>query len=337
MIHFLRMLERHKLNYVHKDKLHASRLLNVEEKTFRRLTKRLLTPDALPRAFPQAPPTPPPESDKSDNDSQSKETLDSSKQEKLSRWREDALIDFAGFESNLARVQFLLRSNELERQRYAAEKERIVATAQSVRENNGILHEQLQEAQTTLAIRKTYDEFSEKITSNQNLKPRDEQHSIIQKLQSEIAELERESEEYSKTWAERREQFGRIVEEGTQLLRLIRDEKEEAERQGDFEVVEEEDATKRKTEISRTGTPKPNDEAANAATSTDAKDPNSLAPRTSQNSRAPTPVPRDPTEKDRSASLDATAMDAAEADQTASNEDEGEVEEGEEQDNMETT
>ena len=133
------------------------------------------------------------------------------------------ILDFAAFESSIARIQFLLTSNERERERYAAEKLKIQATAQAVRDNTAELRVQLEEAQKTLALRKTYDELAEKITSNKLLKPRDDQKANIDKLNAEIAELEREREEYAQTWAERREQFGRIMGESMQLRRQIRD------------------------------------------------------------------------------------------------------------------
>lgn len=88
----------------------------------------------------------------------------------------------------------------------------------------------LEEAQKTLALRKEYDALAEKITSNRLLRPRAEQRTNLEKLNDEIAELKSESEEYAQTWTERKEQFGKIIDEGMQLRRLIRDEKEEVER-----------------------------------------------------------------------------------------------------------
>lgn len=133
------------------------------------------------------------------------------------------------------RIQLLLTSNTKERERYAAEKLKIQVTAQSVRDNTNELRMQLEEAQKTLALRKEYDELAEKITSNRMLRPREDQHANLDKLNAEIAELEREGQEYAQTWAERRQQFGRIIEEGMQLRRLIRDEKEEVERREGME------------------------------------------------------------------------------------------------------
>lgn len=217
------------------DSFHKSRLLNVEEKPFKRITKRLLAPTSLTAVPPTLPPTPPPDASAADEAAaaqqiQKQQQLDSHRQ-----WREDALLDFAAFESSIVRIQFLLTSNVRERERYAAEKLKIQATAQAVRDNTSELRLQLEEAQKTLAVRKEYDQLADKITSNRLLLPRAEQHANRDKLNEEIAELERESQEYAQTWSERREQFGKIIEEGMQLRRLIRDEKEEVERREGME------------------------------------------------------------------------------------------------------
>ncbi len=160
------------------------------------------------------------------------------------------------------RIQLLLTSNIKERERYAAEKLKIQVTAQAVRDNTNDLRVQLEEAQKMLALRKEYDEMAEKITSNRLLRPREEQHANLHKLNTEIAELERESQEYAQTWAERRQQFGRIIEEGMQLRRQIRDEKEEVERREGMENREDGDdgeAASIRGRSSGTGTPRPID------------------------------------------------------------------------------
>ncbi|KAI9727273.1 MAG: hypothetical protein M1828_006892 [Chrysothrix sp. TS-e1954] len=241
------------------DAIHASRLLNIEEKLYRRIQKRLLAPESCISAIPQAPPTPPPDANAADEAAAAKETEVKRRKRERECWRSDALLDFAAFEGNVTRVQFLLDSNDRERRRYADEKERILETAQAVRDNNVLLHQHLEDAQNTLALRKTYDALADKITSNPALKSRDEQHAQIEKLHIEIADLEHEGHEYKNTWAERREQFGKIVEEGTQMLRLIRDEKEEAERKEEvMEGVEDGGGdTPRGVAPSRSGTPRP--------------------------------------------------------------------------------
>lgn len=201
------------------------------------------------------PPTPPPE--ESDPDAG-----ESEQQKRLAEWRnfrEDVTLDFAAFEGSIARIQFLLTSNEQERERYATEKLRILSTMQSVRENTTDLRAQLEEAQRLLALRKTYDELAEKTTSNRLLKPRADQQTNLHKLETEIADLEKESKDYATTWSERREQFNRIMEEGMQLRRLIRDEKEEVERREGMQEDEdgEDGEAPSKGKISGANSPRP--------------------------------------------------------------------------------
>lgn len=236
-------------------------MLNVEEKPFRRITKRLLTPNSLISAPTNYLPSPPPDSSTPDALAEH----EAEKQKLLEEWRqarEDITLDFAAFESSIARIHFLLSSNEKERERYTAEKQRILATAKETKDNTAELRVQLEEAQNTLTLRKTYDELADKITSNRLLRPREDQQANLEKLHAEIAKLEMESMEYAQTWGERREQFGRIVEEGMNLRRLIRDEKEEVERREGMEEggdADEGDASS-KGKRSAVGTPRPDQE-----------------------------------------------------------------------------
>ncbi|KAJ5102964.1 hypothetical protein N7532_003493 [Penicillium argentinense] len=213
------------------DTLHKARLLNVEEKPFKRVSKRLLNPESL--AVSNAPQvlTPPPE--ESDADATA---TDADKQKKLDEWRhfnEDVSLDFSAFEGSIARIQFLLASNKNERERYGTQKVRILETKESVRRNNGDLRNQLQGAQQSLARRKGYDELTEKITGNRLLKTREDQQVQLQRLQDEIADLDKESNDCKTTWGERRVQFARVVDEGTLLRRQIRNENEVEEETGD--------------------------------------------------------------------------------------------------------
>lgn len=219
------------------DALHKTRLLNVEEKPFKRITKRLLNDQSWINK-PYANTTPSAEDANGDTAVRKTEQAEILRKEREA-FRDDVILDFAAFESSIARIQFLRTSNEKERERYAAEKLRIQTTAQDVRENTASLRIQLEEAQKTLAVRKTYDELAEKITSNPALKPRDEQQVNLEKLRAEIQDLEQESQDYAQTWSERKAQFARIMEEGLQLRRLIRDEKEEAERREGMEDGED--------------------------------------------------------------------------------------------------
>ena len=203
--------------------------------------------------------TPPPDASGADEAAAAYEFERQKQLEERRQWREDVLLDFAAFESSIVRIQFLLTSNSKERERYAAEKLEIQATAQAVRENTTELRVQLEEVQKTLVLRKTYDELAEKITNNRLLRPREDQHANLEKLNAEIADLERESRDYAQTWSERRQQFGRIIEEGMHLRRLIRDEKEEVERREGMEEREDgEDgeATSQRGRSSGVGTPR---------------------------------------------------------------------------------
>ncbi|KAM5355847.1 hypothetical protein ACJ41O_002493 [Fusarium nematophilum] len=224
--------------------LHKTRLLNVEEKPFKRITKRLnnLSSLALPAETPH-PNHPPPSDPKA----------------KLEQLKEDLTLDFAAFDSSITRLQFLHHANSRERERYTADQHRILAECQAVRQNNAQLREQLEAAQATLAQRKKFDELAEKITSNRLLRPREDQIANLAKLEEECRELERESETYSETWRERREQFNRIMEEGMLLRRQIRDEKEEVDRREGMNEGAEDDV-----EVDKVGQTPRNEPSGNA-------------------------------------------------------------------------
>jgi hypothetical protein len=131
-----------------------------------------------------------------------------------------------------------------------------------VRLDTANLRVQLDDAQKTLAIRKTYDVLADKITKNASLKPRDEQHVSIEKLKEEIEELQRESLELSETWVGRREQMGKVVDEAARLRRQIRNEKEPEEVEAEKRAQEMLAVEDREREIgSHVGTPRPEDDA----------------------------------------------------------------------------
>merc|ERR1711939_1210265 len=186
------------------DELHKSRLLNVEEKPFKRVTKRLLAPGSL-LVTPNKLLTPPPE-----NGSEDAESYDAALQKQLDDRRqfgEDVEFDFAAFDYSISRIQFLLNSNERERARYQADKQRILETAQAVRDSTAQLRLQLEESKKTLEQRKKFDKLAEKITNNQLLKPRDIQQGNLAKLEEECKGLERESHA-SPAGTERRREAG---------------------------------------------------------------------------------------------------------------------------------
>nr|KAK5441705.1 hypothetical protein LTR18_006627 [Exophiala xenobiotica] len=252
------------LDQAEEDKLHATRLLGIEERPFRRLTKRLLAPTTPINAFLS-------KNVETDDTAENAEVDTAAQHEQtlkdIQRFREDVILDFAAFESSIARIQFLRAANERERERYVAEKAKIERTAAEVRENAANLRVQLDEAQKTLAIRKTYDVIADKITKNAALKPRDEQHVNTEKLKAEIEELEREAQEHTQAWIERREQFEKIVNEGMRLRRVIRDEKEpekdedgrDAEHEGEADDELMLGVGRGRDGLSDAGTPRPDD------------------------------------------------------------------------------
>ncbi|KAH7329024.1 Tho complex subunit 7-domain-containing protein [Stachybotrys elegans] len=225
--------------------LHKTRLLNVEEKPFKRITKRLGTISSLVNTTLASAPN-----------GQNGAASDVPPSEQL---RTDLTLDFAALNSTITRLQFLHDANQRERERYQADQERILAECQAVRDNNVQLREQLEVARAQLAQRKKFDELADKITSNRLLRPREDQLVNLAKLEDECRELERESGTYSLTWKERQNQFNRIMEEGMLLRRQIRDEKEEVERREGMDDADEEDgaAPTPRNEPSRTETPHP--------------------------------------------------------------------------------
>lgn len=246
--------------------LHKSRLLNVEEKPFKRITKRLNTLSALVREKTnKQQPTPPPEGrrDSATEQQGGKEEDKAALVQQRGQLKEDLILDFAAFDSGVARLQFLLDANERERERYAADQQRIVDECQSVRDNNATLRERLEGARATLAQRKEFDRMADEITGGRSmLRPREDQRAAISKLEEECAELERESGTYTVTWRERKDQFERIMDEAMRLRRQIRDEKEEVERREGMDEDAEEDGEVSRGGRSRGTTPRPDGDGA---------------------------------------------------------------------------
>ncbi|KAI1194193.1 Tho complex subunit 7-domain-containing protein [Nemania serpens] len=207
--------------------LHKTRLLAVEERPFKRLTKRLVAPGTFTNPNRKLA-TPPPES--SHADAADSASPSSPSRTDITALKEDIVLDFAAFDNSIARLQFLATANAAEREHYTSSRLRILDTMEEVREGNAQLRVQLDETRATLAQRRKFDELADKITSNRMLRTRAEQHINLAKLAEECDELRRESEAYGDTWRERRAQFERLVDEGRRLRALIRDEKEEVER-----------------------------------------------------------------------------------------------------------
>ena len=246
------------LDQAQEDALHASRLLQVEERPFQRVTRNLLSKDSLLKWTPPTQlPSPPPEGSSGYDKTPTLLALAPSteEEEKLKRQKftEDILLDFAALESSILRLQLTLTSNARERTRYAAEKAKILSTASSVRSNTLALRAQLAEAQRVLSLRKGYDELAAKLIDPKKLKPRAETTEEIERLGKEIEELEQESADFEGVWVGRREGFERVVAEGRAMVRLIKGVKEEVEPEVEVEGGEEGKVEGR----SRMGTPVP--------------------------------------------------------------------------------
>lgn len=240
------------------DALHRGRMLVVEERAYKRVRTRVIGSEFLGASATKTQQADPAEGD--NEDAEVDPAIRRKKRaEDYQKLRDDVLLDFATFEANVVRTQLLLDANAKERERYAAEKLRIQEEAERVRSDTTELRAQLEQSQQTLERRKGWDRLAEKITNNRMLRTREEQNANIDKLNAEIAELEQESKDYAETWAERRSQFGRIVDEGMQMLRLIKDEKEEVERREGMEGQEDgdEDGGSARGRISNAGTPRP--------------------------------------------------------------------------------
>jgi hypothetical protein len=229
------------------DALHPIRLLGIEERPFQRVTKRLLDRDSLLRQTPKQLPSPPPEGEEGETEAANDDAAIRQK------FREEVLLDFAALESSITRIQLIQTSNARERERYAAEKAKILATAQAVRENTVLLREQLSEAQKVLELRKGYDALAAKILEDKKLKSRDEVRGDIGVLEKEIEELEMEGGEIEGLWVGRREVFERICAEGEVMRRVVKGIKEVEEDTDEDEAMEEGDGEK--DDRSRMGTP----------------------------------------------------------------------------------
>ena len=201
------------------------------------------------------------EAESSKQDRAGEEQLEKQLQE-IQQWKEEMLLDFAAFDSSVVRAQFMHSSNQKERERYNAQRVGIVEKTELVKQSITDLRAQLRQAKETLALRRTYDELTDKILGNRMLRPRADQAVNLSKLQAEIADLDTEAQEYAQTWSERRAQFSKIVDEGMTLRRLIRDEKEEVERREGMQGEEgDEPSGKSGTSTrapSRSRTPVPN-------------------------------------------------------------------------------
>ena len=235
------------------DALHATRLLQVEERPFQRVTRNLLGKDSLLRWAPRQLPSPPPEGAEADAPAQDAEDEIAKRQ----KFREEILLDFAALESSVVRIQLIQSSNARERERYATEKAKILGTAQAVRDNTMDLRAQLADAQRVLELRKGYDELAAKLMGSQKLNARKDTTEETGKLQKEIEDLEQDSVEFEGVWMGRREGFDKVVAEGQNLVKLIKGIKDDPEPELEKDDAMDEGEEGAKGERSRMGTPAP--------------------------------------------------------------------------------
>lgn len=249
------------LSLTSSDALHnVSRLLAVEARPYTHVAGRMLKPGFFEDARPKQLPSPPPDASAADEEAAATVAARDKQIHAIEIWRKDIMNELALLDFAIVRAEFTTNSNHEERQRYAVEKTSIEAKQAHVRTTIEELRVQLVRAKETLAQRKIYDELTEKISSSKMLKTRDEQALAHAKLDEEIAELEHEVQSAKNTWSERRTQFGRIEEEARGMLRMIKDEKEEAERKEgmmkDGDEEGERDGTDSRGDISHVGTPR---------------------------------------------------------------------------------
>jgi len=284
------------------DALHnITRLLSIEARPFLRISNRLTKNEASGNTRPSQLVSPPPDASAADEEAAARAVSQEQESHRINVWQRELMNELDLLDHTVLRFELTTESNNDERERYAKEKVAILDKQNRVKEDIEQLRIHLQEAKEKLALRKSYDEESEKIYKNKMLKPRDEQGVAHAKLDEEIAELEQEVQNAKTTWAERRDQFNRIEAEATNLMRMIKDEKEEAERKEGMMKDQDDEADGEggsiRGDISMVGTPRPDGAITPLHVSQSAESSNSLkvpqdrlAPLSRDPSAAPSPA-----------------------------------------------
>ncbi len=138
-------------------------------------------------------------------------------------------IEFAQFEGIIRRNFLLQAANVREVERYDGEKRSIETTSARAADHIQNLRSELVVAQTNRANRSAYDAIALEI-QRKGLKTRKTQKDNIDKLQSELSELEREKTSYNEVWQTRKKQFEEILDRLRHMQAQITSEKEEQER-----------------------------------------------------------------------------------------------------------
>ncbi|KAF2676821.1 hypothetical protein K458DRAFT_178407 [Lentithecium fluviatile CBS 122367] len=248
-------------NSADEDALHnVARLLSIEARPFLRIAGRVIKENTFASVRPTHLPSPPPDASAADEEAAAREVERQQQAHKIEAWRSEIMNDLELLDYTTLRFELTSESNNAERARYAREKIAIMEKQELVKEEIERLRVELKAAKETLAIRKTYDaKAEEKIFSQKMQRPREAQAIAHAKLDEEIAELEHEVQTAKDTWKERRVQFLRIEEEAKQMLHMIKDEKEEAERKEGMmkDQDDEGDSSSVRGDASRMGTPRP--------------------------------------------------------------------------------
>ncbi|KAF2000599.1 hypothetical protein P154DRAFT_198871 [Amniculicola lignicola CBS 123094] len=239
------------------DALHnVMRLLTIESRPFLRVGGRLLRPGGL--HIVRSNTTSPVTATSSAADEAAAAARYRTQEEVLLRWQNEAFAELNLLGQTVLRNEFTTKSNVRERVGYATKKNDIMSEQQTVKDNILKLSDDLQAARENQARGKRLDELCDKIINNKMLKSHAEQDISHAKLDEEITELNAQLQDSAHTFNERRTQFGRIRAQATEMLRMIKDEKEEAERQEGMMKDESEDVeASTRGEASQVGTPRP--------------------------------------------------------------------------------
>ncbi|KAK7207005.1 hypothetical protein BZA70DRAFT_900 [Myxozyma melibiosi] len=140
---------------------------------------------------------------------------------------ESALLNY---ETHLYKAQRQIEISESESAHYASQCEEIKITYTHSIETTTLLDADLTRARARRAELEQYDRLARKMHSTDHLLPRSELLLTLDRLTTEISELEAIKTKYAETWTARRAQFDEIMNALTGMRRQIQDEKEEQDR-----------------------------------------------------------------------------------------------------------
>lgn len=237
------------------DALHTARLLNVEERHYKRVLKTLVSKsNPINEYLNRKPTTLPPSQHNQEFTTADEDEVASSPIadepattaahpsnspvsadeyiKTLKTFHHSVQHDYTSFLSSLARTQFLLRQNATEVERYRTQSTSITAQCSEVKSETTQLRSRLRQAQQTMDLRRKWDTQAQDVLfvkgdeKNGRRKTRAELTAEMDKLRNEIDELQREGEELNHAWLTRREVFADVVSQGRKMRRVVRGEPE---------------------------------------------------------------------------------------------------------------